>query len=71
MQTQQSPGRFKRGGAKNAPAKISAESPEKLDRLERGMEAIAIEVERISEGQRFVTNLISESRVPAIPAEKQ
>jgi hypothetical protein len=28
--------------------------------MEQGIEAIAIEVERISEGQRFVTNLIGE-----------
>jgi hypothetical protein len=32
----------------------------RLDRMEQGIEAIAIEVERISEGQRFVTNLIGE-----------
>ena len=28
------------------------------------MEAIAIEIERISEGQRFVTKLLSESQAP-------
>jgi hypothetical protein len=33
-----------------------------MERLEQGMEAIAIEVERISEGQRFVTRLLSETR---------
>jgi hypothetical protein len=37
----------------------------RLERLERGMEAIAIEIERVSEGQRFVTRLLSESRQPA------
>ena len=36
----------------------------RLQRLEHGMEAIAIEVERISEGQRFVTKLLSETRTP-------
>jgi hypothetical protein len=35
---------------------------ERLQRVEQGIEAMAIEVERISEGQRFVTKLISESR---------
>lgn len=40
-----------------------AESP-RMERLEQGMEAIAIEIERISEGQRFVTKLLSESRDP-------
>jgi hypothetical protein len=35
---------------------------DRLQRLEHGMEAIAIEVERISEGQRFVTKLLSQSQ---------
>jgi hypothetical protein len=35
-----------------------------LERLEHGMEAIAIEIERVSEGQRFVTKLLSESQSP-------
>jgi hypothetical protein len=30
------------------------------DRLERAVDAIALEVERISEGQRFVTRLLAE-----------
>jgi len=32
----------------------------RLENLERGMEAVAIEIERMSEGQRFVTKLLSE-----------
>jgi hypothetical protein len=36
-----------------------------MERLEQGVEAIAIEVERISEGQRFVTKLLSEGS-PAV-----
>ena len=36
------------------------ESNQRLERLEHGMEAIAIEIERVSEGQRFVTRLLSE-----------
>jgi hypothetical protein len=31
--------------------------------MEQAMDAIAIEIERVSEGQRFVTRLLSESRV--------
>jgi hypothetical protein len=47
------------------PAMISgADSTERLERLERGMESIAIEIERVSEGQRFVTKLLSESAQP-------
>ena len=39
----------------------------RLQRIERALEAIAIEVERISEGQRFTTKLLSE-RTGAAPA---
>jgi hypothetical protein len=36
------------------------ETNERLERLEQGVEAIAIEIERVSEGQRFVTKLLAE-----------
>lgn len=39
---------------------IDKETAERLRRLESGVDAIAIEVERISEGQRFVTKLMAE-----------
>ncbi|HJP58551.1 MAG TPA: hypothetical protein VJ865_01075 [Gemmatimonadaceae bacterium] len=42
--------------------KLPSADSERLQRVEQGIEAMAIEVERISEGQRFVTKLISESR---------
>lgn len=58
--------RWKRRGMKKESAQLSADSTDRFDRLERGVEAIAIEVERISEGQRFVTKMMSESRVPVI-----
>ena len=51
---------------RRAPALPSADS-ERLQRLEHGLEAVAIEVERISEGQRFVTKILAESREPASP----
>jgi hypothetical protein len=51
--------RWKRA-LRSAPATTSADSA-RLERLEHGMEAIAIEIERVSEGQRFVTRLLSES----------
>ena len=38
----------------------SPETDQRLERLEQGVEAIAIEIERVSEGQRFVTRLLSE-----------
>jgi hypothetical protein len=45
------------------PSGLGGESA-RLERLEHGMEAIAIEIERVSEGQRFVTKLLSESQSP-------
>jgi hypothetical protein len=53
--------RRKRRGPK-AP-KVKDENAERMERLEQGMEAIAIEIERVSEGQRFVTKLLSEAPV--------
>ncbi len=44
--------------AKHATEQPSRELTARLDRMEEGIEAIAIEVERISEGQRFVTKVI-------------
>lgn len=32
----------------------------RLDRLEQSVDAIAIEIERISEGQRFITKILSD-----------
>jgi hypothetical protein len=55
--------RWKRRGTA-LPSELSGESAQRLERLETGMEAIAIEIERVSEGQRFVTRLLSESQPP-------
>ncbi|MEO7367846.1 MAG: hypothetical protein ABIZ36_07815 [Gemmatimonadaceae bacterium] len=62
--------RFKHRGVKQERAQLSADSTARFDRLERGIDAIAIEVERISEGQRFVTKMMAESRMPAALSEK-
>jgi hypothetical protein len=51
--------RRKRRGPAPA-AQLGGEAAQRLERLENGMEAIAIEIERVSEGQRFVTRLLSE-----------
>lgn len=40
----------------------------RLERIEQAVDAIAIEVERISEGQRFTTQLLSEGRQHAAAA---
>ena len=41
------------------PPQALTETAQRLERLEASVDAIAIEVERISEGQRFVTKLLS------------
>jgi hypothetical protein len=51
--------RFKRRRAPRPPAPTIA-SEQRLDRLEHAIEAIAIEIERVSEGQRFVTKILAD-----------
>jgi hypothetical protein len=47
-------------------------SDARLARIEQAVEAIALEVERISEGQRFTTKLLSEqSRPSPKPIQRQ
>jgi hypothetical protein len=45
---------------------------DRLQRIEHAVEAMAVEVERISEGQRFVTRLLAEREAPraALPPER-
>jgi hypothetical protein len=58
---------------------ISASSPEtdlRLERIEHAIDAMAVEVERVSEGQRFVTKLLSERKdervgIPASTSRQQ
>jgi hypothetical protein len=56
------------------PAQLApAADPDRLDRMERAIEAIAIEVERIAESQRFMTRLLAEGeseRAPALPGPR-
>jgi hypothetical protein len=46
--------------ATTPPPAIDKEMADRLRRLEAGVDSIALEVERISEGQRFVTRLMAE-----------
>ena len=56
-----------------APPALPPEFNDRMSNLERGIEAVAIEVERVGEGQRFVTQLLAEAdhrrQVQAIPAD--
>ena len=50
------------------PARLGPETEERLVRIEQAVDAIAVEVERISEGQRFTNRLMAErSPAPALP----
>ena len=48
-----------------APPALPRELTDRLLRIENTVDSIAIEVERISEGQRFTTKLLSERSEPA------
>jgi hypothetical protein len=52
----------RRMDAESRNPRIPDEVARRLERMEQALEAVAIEVERISEGQRFTTNLLSEGR---------
>ena len=47
----------------------SREFTDSLTHLEQAVEAVAIEVERIGEGQRFITRLFTEKGTPRAPGE--
>ncbi|HET9424776.1 MAG TPA: hypothetical protein VFO55_05335 [Gemmatimonadaceae bacterium] len=49
-------------GATTPPAAVTAETTRRFDRLEQSVDAIAIEIERISENQRYLTKVLSEGR---------
>lgn len=50
-------GRLRRGNAQPAP--IDRAQAERLERLEQAVDSIAVEIERVSEGQRFLTNVLT------------
>ena len=52
---------------KTAAALPLAGVEERLERIERAVESMSIEVERISEGQRFVTKLLAEKAPMQLP----
>lgn len=58
---------WKRSSQPVLPAAIP-ETNARLASLEQSVDAIAVEVERITEGQRFITKLLSEQKAPALPA---
>ena len=51
---------IRRSGRKGELPAAQPEVLQRLERMEQAIDAIAVEVERISEGQRFTTKLLSE-----------
>jgi hypothetical protein len=42
--------------------RLPSEVTDRLERMEQSLDSIAVEIERITEGQRFTTKLLSEGR---------
>ena len=51
----------------DAPSALPADLTQRLSRMEAGIESVAVEVERISEGQRFTTRLLSDRERLEVP----
>ena len=52
----------RRMDAESRNPRIPSEVADRLERMEHALDSIAIEIERITEGQRFTTKLLSEGR---------
>jgi hypothetical protein len=55
-------------GIRNQFAKLIAAQQSRLDELQRSVDTVAVEIERVSENQRFVTKLVGDRS--AAPAER-
>lgn len=53
---------WRRGPVQKVESVLERDNAERLARLESAIDSIAIEMERVSEGQRFVTKLLAESQ---------
>ena len=53
---------------RSAPGQVSPEVATQLAQLNQAVDAIALEVERISEGQRFATRILAEQRDARLPS---
>jgi hypothetical protein len=58
-----------RMGSRTRPREVSSADPAAMQRLETAIDTIAIEVERISEAQRFTVALLSD-KLPARNSER-
>ena len=53
-------GLVRRWDRRDARPAIPADTTARLERIEQAVDAMSIEIERIAEGQRFVTRMLSE-----------
>jgi hypothetical protein len=53
----------------NDAARVPGDVSARLERMEQAIDSIAVEVERISEGQRFTTKLLAERSGAAVGGE--
>ncbi|MDF1502799.1 hypothetical protein [Roseisolibacter sp. H3M3-2] len=53
---------------RGAPAPVPHDVAQRLDRIEQAVESVAVEMERVSEAQRFSARLLSERLPDALPA---
>lgn len=58
---------WRRGSTMGTPSAMSPEMDDRLSRLEQAVDAVAVEVERVGEGQRYVTRILGAG--PAAPIE--
>jgi hypothetical protein len=61
----------RRMDAESKNPRIPGEVTQRLERIESMLEGVALEVERITEGQRFTTKLLSEGRGANEPRQSQ
>ena len=52
------------------PAQLSADATARLERIEQAVEAVAIEVERVAEAQRFSAKLLAEQQQRSLSSPK-
>lgn len=57
-------GMVKRWERNDATPAVPSDVSARMERMEHAIDAIAVEIERISEGQRFTTKLLAETRQP-------
>jgi hypothetical protein len=59
----------RRMDAESKSPRLPSEVTDRLERMEQALDSVALEIERISEGQRFTTKLLSEGRSAGEPRQ--